>query len=82
MTSPGVAIGGTLPPGLTEEEAEEIQVELTKVPQTLSTTLNSLLQELTLTLTAQLLPRLYEMLCCLNRRILSSVTHHSVVPNP
>lgn len=54
MISPGVAIGGTLPPGLTEEEAEEIQVELTKVPQTLSTTLNSLLQELTLTLKAQL----------------------------
>jgi len=39
VTSPGVAIGGTLPPGLTEEEAEEIQVELTKVQQTLSNTL-------------------------------------------
>lgn len=39
VTSPGVAIGGTLPPGLTEEEAEEIQVELTKVSQTLSSTL-------------------------------------------
>ncbi len=34
MASTGVASGGTLPPGLTVEEAEEVQVELTKVPQT------------------------------------------------
>ncbi len=40
VTSTGVASGGMLPPGLTEEEAEEIQVELTKVPQTFSSTLN------------------------------------------
>lgn len=60
MISPGVAIGGTLPPGLTEEEAEEIQVELTKVPWTLSTTLNSVLQELTLTLKAQLLLKIIQ----------------------
>ncbi|XP_067269957.1 tpd52 like 2a isoform X5 [Pseudorasbora parva] len=37
MTSPGVAIGGTLPPGLTEEEAEELQVELTKVDDEIQT---------------------------------------------
>ncbi|XP_056117050.1 tpd52 like 2a isoform X8 [Rhinichthys klamathensis goyatoka] len=37
VTSPGVAIGGTLPPGLTEEEAEEIQVELTKVDDEIQT---------------------------------------------
>ncbi|XP_058640035.1 tpd52 like 2a isoform X6 [Onychostoma macrolepis] len=37
MTSTGVASGGTLPPGLTEEEAEEIQVELTKVEDEIQT---------------------------------------------
>ncbi|KAK9970712.1 hypothetical protein ABG768_026631 [Culter alburnus] len=37
VISPGVAIGGTLPPGLTEEEAEEIQVELTKVDDEIQT---------------------------------------------
>ncbi|XP_039513724.1 tpd52 like 2a isoform X2 [Pimephales promelas] len=37
VTSPGVAIGGTLPPGLTEEEAEEMQVELTKVDDEIQT---------------------------------------------
>lgn len=34
MTSTGFASGETLPPGLTEEEAEEMQLELTKVPHT------------------------------------------------
>ncbi|XP_077080152.1 tpd52 like 2a isoform X4 [Siphateles boraxobius] len=37
VTSPGIAIGGTLPPGLTEEEAEEMQVELTKVDDEIQT---------------------------------------------
>ncbi|XP_050972749.1 tpd52 like 2a isoform X5 [Labeo rohita] len=37
VTSPGVASGGTLPPGLTEEEAEEIQVELIKVEDEIQT---------------------------------------------
>uniref|UniRef100_A0A671LHK1 Tumor protein D54-like n=1 Tax=Sinocyclocheilus anshuiensis TaxID=1608454 RepID=A0A671LHK1_9TELE len=37
VSSTGVASGGTLPPGLTEEEAEEIQVELTKVEDEIQT---------------------------------------------
>ncbi|XP_073675110.1 tpd52 like 2a isoform X2 [Garra rufa] len=37
MSSPGVAIGGTLPPGITEEEAEEMQVELIKVEDEIQT---------------------------------------------
>ncbi|XP_016086668.1 tpd52 like 2a isoform X3 [Sinocyclocheilus grahami] len=37
VLSTGVASGGTLPPGLTEEEAEEIQVELTKVEDEIQT---------------------------------------------
>ncbi|KAK2898529.1 hypothetical protein Q8A67_009947 [Cirrhinus molitorella] len=37
MSSPGVASGGTLPPGLTEEEAEEMQLELTKVEDEIQT---------------------------------------------
>ncbi|XP_051525529.1 tumor protein D54-like isoform X3 [Myxocyprinus asiaticus] len=37
MTSTGVASGGTLPPGLTEEEAEELQLELTKVEDEIQT---------------------------------------------
>uniref|UniRef100_A0A9J8AC92 Tpd52 like 2a n=1 Tax=Cyprinus carpio carpio TaxID=630221 RepID=A0A9J8AC92_CYPCA len=36
-SSTGVTSGGTLPPGLTEEEAEEIQVELTKVEDEIQT---------------------------------------------
>ncbi|XP_043102498.1 tpd52 like 2a isoform X3 [Puntigrus tetrazona] len=37
MSSAGVASGGTLPPGLTEEEAEEIQLELIKVEDEIQT---------------------------------------------
>ncbi|XP_057212663.1 tpd52 like 2a isoform X4 [Triplophysa rosa] len=37
MTSTGLASGGTLPPGLTEEEAEEMQLELTKVDDEIQT---------------------------------------------
>ncbi|XP_016397717.1 tpd52 like 2a isoform X5 [Sinocyclocheilus rhinocerous] len=37
VSSTGVASGGTLPPGLAEEEAEEIQVELTKVEDEIQT---------------------------------------------
>ncbi|XP_052419438.1 tpd52 like 2a isoform X6 [Carassius gibelio] len=36
-SSTGEASAGTLPPGLTEEEAEEIQVELTKVEDEIQT---------------------------------------------
>uniref|UniRef100_A0A8C1PWT2 Tpd52 like 2a n=1 Tax=Cyprinus carpio TaxID=7962 RepID=A0A8C1PWT2_CYPCA len=37
VSSTGVASGGNLPPGLTEEEAEEMQVELTKVDDEIQT---------------------------------------------
>ncbi|XP_051950320.1 tumor protein D52-like isoform X6 [Xyrauchen texanus] len=37
MTSTDVASGGTLPPGLTLEEAEELQLELTKVDDEIQT---------------------------------------------
>ncbi|XP_065102998.1 tpd52 like 2a isoform X2 [Paramisgurnus dabryanus] len=37
MPSSGFATGGELPPGLTEEEAEEIQLELTKVEDEIQT---------------------------------------------
>uniref|UniRef100_A0A671MYB1 Tumor protein D54-like n=1 Tax=Sinocyclocheilus anshuiensis TaxID=1608454 RepID=A0A671MYB1_9TELE len=37
VSSTDVASGGNLPPGLTEEEAEEMQVELTKVEDEIQT---------------------------------------------